>query len=140
MSGGNTLYACDRFRKVGLVPILRAAAHRGCVLAGGSAGAICWFDGGHSDSMDPAYYRDALVNGRSAGAIECGAVGTPSKSASFRILALIDCCRLVWTLQRRHRQPGSTSGFLALAFYLGSFVPILIVFSQMVCRVVVRLF
>merc|ERR1712227_730345 len=30
---------------------------RGVVLAGGSAGAICWFDGGHSDSMDPASYK-----------------------------------------------------------------------------------
>ena len=27
---------------------------RGCVLCGGSAGCICWFDGGHSDSLAPS--------------------------------------------------------------------------------------
>ena len=59
VSGGNTLYAADRFVKVGLLPLLREAMERGCVLTGGSAGAICWFDSGHSDSMDPDSYRGA---------------------------------------------------------------------------------
>lgn len=34
--------------------------HRNCksvILAGGSAGAICWFTSGHSDSADPTTYR-----------------------------------------------------------------------------------
>ena len=31
----------------------KTAMDRGAVLCGGSAGAICWFDGGHSDSLDP---------------------------------------------------------------------------------------
>jgi dipeptidase E len=31
------------------------------ILSGGSAGAICWFNGGHSDSMDPATYKNAMV-------------------------------------------------------------------------------
>eukprot|EP00956_Cyclotella_meneghiniana_P035269 scaffold113169_cov23-Cyclotella_meneghiniana.AAC.2 len=30
-------------------------------MAGGSAGAICWFDGGHSDSMDPDTYRTFVM-------------------------------------------------------------------------------
>ena len=42
VSGGNTLYAADRFTKVGLIPLLAKAMERGVVLTGGSAGAICW--------------------------------------------------------------------------------------------------
>ena len=56
VSGGNTLYAVDRWRSLGLDRKLRAAVERGLVICGGSAGAICWFDGGHSDSMDPTSY------------------------------------------------------------------------------------
>ena len=57
VSGGNTLYALDRWRYLGLDEMLRTAAERGTVMAGGSAGAICWFDSGHSDSSDPETYR-----------------------------------------------------------------------------------
>jgi dipeptidase E len=60
VSGGNTLFACDRWNKVGLSPLLRQAAEKGKVLSGGSAGAICWFDAGHSDSADPDSYKDAM--------------------------------------------------------------------------------
>eukprot|EP01098_Paradermamoeba_levis_P005936 TRINITY_DN2475_c0_g1_i1.p1 TRINITY_DN2475_c0_g1~~TRINITY_DN2475_c0_g1_i1.p1 ORF type:complete len:302 (-),score=80.60 TRINITY_DN2475_c0_g1_i1:37-903(-) len=56
VSGGNTLYAVDRWVKFGIDQAIREAMSRGAVLAGGSAGAICWFDGGHSDSMDPTTY------------------------------------------------------------------------------------
>ena len=31
------------------------------VLAGGSAGAICWFDAGHSDSGDPDTFKQAMI-------------------------------------------------------------------------------
>ena len=57
VSGGNTLYALDRWHYLGLDEMLRTAAGRGAVMAGGSAGAICWFDSGHSDSADPDTYR-----------------------------------------------------------------------------------
>jgi len=57
VSGGNTLYAMGTWRMVGLDVLLANARDRGCVLCGGSAGAICWFDGGHSDSGDPVTYR-----------------------------------------------------------------------------------
>ena len=33
----------------------------GAVITGGSAGAIIWFDGGHSDSMDPATYKESML-------------------------------------------------------------------------------
>ncbi|KPI84985.1 putative Cyclin 1 [Leptomonas seymouri] len=55
VSGGNTLYAVRRWEETGLNKLLEAAA-RQVVLAGGSAGAICWFTSGHSDSADPATY------------------------------------------------------------------------------------
>lgn len=56
--GGNTLWAIDRLHNLGIPDLLREAMTRGAVLSGGSAGAICWFDGGHSDSMDPhTYFR-----------------------------------------------------------------------------------
>lgn len=62
VSGGNTLFAVDRWKACGLDAAIRRAAARGAVLAGGSAGAICWFDGGHSDSMDPStYWRPGLA-------------------------------------------------------------------------------
>lgn len=56
VSRGNTLYAVRRWEETGLAAQLTAAAARGTVLAGGSAGAICWFTAGHSDSADPATY------------------------------------------------------------------------------------
>ena len=62
VSGGNTLYAIDRWHNLGMDDMLRRAAlERGVVICGGSAGAICWFDGGHSDSADPETFREAMV-------------------------------------------------------------------------------
>ena len=59
VSGGNTLYAMDMWASVGLDEIIRKEAPKK-VLAGGSAGAICWFDGGHSDSGDPDSFKEAM--------------------------------------------------------------------------------
>mmetsp|Transcript_8625 Transcript_8625/g.10112 ORF Transcript_8625/g.10112 Transcript_8625/m.10112 type:complete len:439 (-) Transcript_8625:181-1497(-) len=62
VSGGNTLYAIDKWNNVGLDKLIYDAMNRGVVLTGGSAGAICWFQGGHSDSMDPETYKSAMVS------------------------------------------------------------------------------
>jgi dipeptidase E len=51
VGGGNTLYMMRVWRRLGVDKLLRAAYSDGIVLAGISAGAICWFDSGHSDSM-----------------------------------------------------------------------------------------
>jgi len=61
ISGGNTLYAIDYWNKCGLAGMLKVAADRGCVLSGGSAGAICWFDAGHSDSADSDSYKAQMI-------------------------------------------------------------------------------
>ena len=60
-SGGNTLYMIDTWKARGMDTLILEAAARGCVLAGGSAGAIAWFDAGHSDSADPQSYRDFML-------------------------------------------------------------------------------
>jgi len=53
--GGNTLKMMRRWRWLGLDRLLDKARKKGTVLAGASAGAICWFGYGHSDSM--AFYH-----------------------------------------------------------------------------------
>ena len=61
VSGGNTLFAIDRWHNIGLDALLRSACERGAVLSGGSAGAICWFDAGHSDSADPETFCEPML-------------------------------------------------------------------------------
>ncbi len=58
VGGGNTLYMMRVWRRLGVDQLLRAAYHDGIVLAGISAGAICWFASGHSDSM--SFYNQRL--------------------------------------------------------------------------------
>ena len=55
VGGGNTLKMMRRWRTLGVDVLLRQAHDRGVVLSGVSAGAICWFRYGHSDSM--SFYR-----------------------------------------------------------------------------------
>ena len=54
VGGGNTLKMMRRWRRLGVDELMRDAFDRGAVLCGVSAGAICWFERGHSDSM--AFY------------------------------------------------------------------------------------
>ena len=51
VGGGNTLMMMRLWRRLGVDHLLRLAYRKGIVLCGISAGAICWFDSGHSDSM-----------------------------------------------------------------------------------------
>jgi peptidase E len=50
VGGGNTLDLIGLWKIQGLDTILRKAYRQGIVLAGGSAGALCWFSGGVADS------------------------------------------------------------------------------------------
>lgn len=50
VGGGNTLRMMRRWRALGVDKLLIQACGRGTVLSGLSAGAICWFRYGHSDS------------------------------------------------------------------------------------------
>src|SRR5580692_2237924 len=51
VGGGNTLQMMRIWRRLGVDELLLSAYQNGTVLSGISAGAICWFDSGHSDSM-----------------------------------------------------------------------------------------
>jgi dipeptidase E len=51
VGGGNTLLMMRLWRRLGVDKLLIAAYENGTVLSGISAGSICWFDSGHSDSM-----------------------------------------------------------------------------------------
>ncbi len=50
VGGGNTYRMMKLWRRLGLDNVLTQAASRGIILSGLSAGAICWFRYGHSDS------------------------------------------------------------------------------------------
>ena len=66
VGGGNTLKMMRRWRKLGVDKLLREAYRIGVVLSGVSAGCICWFSWGHSDSMafyHPGCWRYIRVRG-----------------------------------------------------------------------------
>jgi dipeptidase E len=58
VGGGNTLMMMRLWRRLGVDKLLVSAYENGTVLSGISAGAICWFDSGHSDSMSFYNPRD----------------------------------------------------------------------------------
>jgi len=62
VGGGDTLSMLDRWRERGVDERLRQAAEDGTVLAGLSAGALCWFEGGLGDAHPDVEYAplDAL--------------------------------------------------------------------------------
>ncbi len=62
VSGGNTANALAIWRVHGFDRILREAWERGALLCGWSAGMICWFEAGVTDSFGPelAGMRDGL--------------------------------------------------------------------------------
>lgn len=53
VGGGNTLSMLAVWRAHGVDTVLRDAHATGIVLAGGSAGSICWFEAGTTDSFGP---------------------------------------------------------------------------------------
>jgi peptidase E len=50
VSGGNTLNMLAVWKAHGIDTLLRKAYEHGIILAGGSAGSLCWFTGGSTDS------------------------------------------------------------------------------------------
>jgi dipeptidase E len=66
VGGGNTLQMMRLWRRLGVDRFLKAAYGNGTVLSGISAGSICWFDSGHSDSMsfyNPKKWKYIKVRG-----------------------------------------------------------------------------
>src|SRR5690606_6160908 len=50
VGGGNTLKMMTIWRRMGVDTLLKKAYRKGIILSGVSAGAICWFSYGNSDS------------------------------------------------------------------------------------------
>lgn len=50
VSGGNTLNMLAIWKAHGIDTLLRKAYENGIILTGGSAGSLCWFTGGSTDS------------------------------------------------------------------------------------------
>jgi dipeptidase E len=50
VGGGNTLNMLGIWKAQGIDTVLKKAYDKGIVLSGGSAGSLCWFTGGYSDS------------------------------------------------------------------------------------------
>jgi dipeptidase E len=85
VGGGNTLKMMRLWGRLGVDRLLRSAYEKGIVLCGISAGAICWFESGHSDSM--SFYnprRWKYVNVRGLGFIR----GIPCPHYNSRTLGV----------------------------------------------------
>ncbi len=68
VGGGNTLYMMTIWRKLKIDKLLRQAYEKGTVMSGLSAGSICWFKYGNSDSRkfsNPASKNFIRVKGMS---------------------------------------------------------------------------
>jgi len=50
VGGGNTLNMLAIWKAQGIDTVLKEAYNKGIILSGGSAGSLCWFTGGYSDS------------------------------------------------------------------------------------------
>ena len=70
VGGGNTLQMMRVWRRLGVDKSLKSAYENGTLLSGISAGSICWFDSGHSDSMSFSNPRNwNYINVRGLGLI-----------------------------------------------------------------------
>lgn len=56
VGGGNTVFMLEQWRRTGLLAYIRDAYERGVLIAGLSAGAICWFEEMYSDSVVEGEY------------------------------------------------------------------------------------
>jgi dipeptidase E len=107
VGGGNTLKMMRRWRRLGVDRLLVDAYRRGTVLSGLSAGALCWFAYGHSDSLS-FYHPDHwdYIRVRCLGLVSgtcCPHYDGERRDPSFHRLiertgdigiALDDCCAL----------------------------------------------
>jgi dipeptidase E len=107
VGGGNTLKMMKIWRKLGVDEILIEAHKRGIVLCGVSAGAICWFRYGQSDSWKSANADNPYIRVEGLGLIQVlhaphfarekerhSNLKKIMKRTSQIAIALEDCCAL----------------------------------------------
>jgi dipeptidase E len=92
VGGGNTLRMMKVWRRLGIDRMLIKAAQQGTVMAGLSAGAICWFEWGHSDSRAYSGKKDwSYIKVRGLGVSEglyCPHLDSEKRHASFKAMVL----------------------------------------------------
>jgi dipeptidase E len=88
VGGGNTLRMMKMWRRLGIDRILIQAAQQRKVLAGLSAGAICWHDWGHSDSRSYSGKKNwSYIKVRALGlraGLYCPHLDSEKRHASFK--------------------------------------------------------
>ncbi|HUI45616.1 MAG TPA: peptidase E [Nitrospirota bacterium] len=94
VGGGNTLRMMKLWRRFGIDKLLVNAGQEGTVLAGLSAGAICWHEWGHSDSRAYSGKKDwDYIKVRSLGirpGLYCPHLDSEKRYASFRKMVVRD--------------------------------------------------
>jgi dipeptidase E len=87
VAGGTTRAMIAVWREYGIDIALRKAWERGVVLAGLSAGALCWFEEGHTDSTPGGLSKmDCL--GFLQGSLSCHFDGDPKRRPSYSQLVV----------------------------------------------------
>jgi peptidase E len=81
--GGNTKSALAVWREWGVHEALRAAGEAGVILTGMSAGAICWFDTGLTDSFSGSEYQPLQCLGFLPGACNVHYSSDPNRRPSL---------------------------------------------------------
>jgi len=88
VGGGNTLKMMNLWRRLGVDKLLKTAYNKGIILSGISAGSICWFKYGHTDSMsfyNPKKWSYIRVKGLGfIDAIHCPHYSTEKREWHFR--------------------------------------------------------
>ncbi len=85
VGGGNTKLLLNEWRRIGLDIVLKEALYQGIVLSGISAGSICWFTQGNSDSEIIAGTSDKLIKIDGLGFIDafhCPHYNEPAQSTN----------------------------------------------------------
>lgn len=94
VGGGNTLRMMKMWRRFAIDKLLVRAGRRGTVLAGLSAGAICWHAWGHSDSRAYSGKKNwAYIKVRSLGlrpGLYCPHLDSEKRHASFNKMVVRD--------------------------------------------------
>ena len=94
VGGGNTLRMMKLWRHLGIDKLLFNAGQQGTVLAGVSAGAICWHEWGHSDSRAYSGKKDwDYIKVRSLGirpGLYCPHLDSENRYASFGKMVVRD--------------------------------------------------
>jgi len=132
VGGGNTLKMMTLWRKLGIDALLKKAHEKDIVLCGLSAGAICWFTHGNSDSRQFKNPAAPLIKVRGLGLLKgllcphyhskkygknrVSSLKNMMKKTSGTALAIDDFCALV-TVNEKYRVITSRSKSYAYKVY-----------------------